>query len=104
VLPSKNSVASVVASDAFCLCLCRKCSGPSLPLSLTDESDDLARARSFLSLSLRVQLLPLLRERTAGSSAIDRRPLELPPLPLLLSTASAAAVVRSFHRYHCCCP
>ncbi|RZR93246.1 hypothetical protein BHM03_00021706 [Ensete ventricosum] len=50
--------------------------------------------------------LPLLKERTVGSSAIDGCPLELPSLPLMLSGAFAfviaAATVCSFRRCHCC--
>ncbi|RRT79807.1 hypothetical protein B296_00014204 [Ensete ventricosum] len=61
-----------------------------------DESDSLAGARGFLSLSLHVQFLSSLRERTPGYFATDRRLLELPPLLY----AASAAVARSFFR--CC--
>ena len=105
--PQANpSNASASTPDAFCRCLRHKRSGPSLPLSSMNESDDLARGHSFLPLSLRVQFLPLSTERTAGSFAIDGRPLELPPLLLLRSASSvvAAAAVCSFRRCRCCRP
>ncbi|RRT73220.1 hypothetical protein B296_00003348 [Ensete ventricosum] len=50
--------------------------------------------------------LPLSRERITSSSATDRRPLQLSPLPPLLSAASAvaAATVHSFHHCRHDCP
>ncbi|RWW18643.1 hypothetical protein GW17_00017356 [Ensete ventricosum] len=48
--------------------------------------------------------LPLPRERTVGSSATNGLPLELPPLPLLLSATfvAVATTVCSFCRSRCC--
>ncbi|RWW67794.1 hypothetical protein BHE74_00024730 [Ensete ventricosum] len=54
--PSANpSATSASTTDAFYHCLPRRRNGSSLPLSSTDESDDLARARSFLPLMGRLQ-------------------------------------------------
>ncbi|RWW09129.1 hypothetical protein GW17_00027399 [Ensete ventricosum] len=94
--PSTTSAAVMTLYATASVCLHHGHSGPSLPLSPPNEFDD---PRSFLLLSLHVQFLPLLRERTASSFAIGC-PLELSSL-LLLSTAFvvAAVVVRSFR--HC---
>ncbi|URE40789.1 hypothetical protein MUK42_06817 [Musa troglodytarum] len=90
LLPLPSMLSTVAfAADAFCRCLHRRRSGTSLPLSLMDGSVGLARAYSFLPSSRRVQFLPLSRERTAGSSTTDRRPLELPSLPLPLLSFAA---------------
>ncbi|THU74475.1 hypothetical protein C4D60_Mb04t33780 [Musa balbisiana] len=83
------SIASAFVVDTFCHYLHRRRSGPSFPLSSTDESNN---PRSFLPLSFRVQFLPLSREWTTGSFGTDRRPMELPSLSLLLSAAFVAAV------------
>ncbi|RWV97090.1 hypothetical protein GW17_00040149, partial [Ensete ventricosum] len=64
----RRSIEGEIATDAL---RCR-CSRLSLPLSPTDESDDL---RSFLPLSLYMQFLPLSRERTASSFATEGRPM-----------------------------